>query len=33
MVQLYLAGGQMNGDVCDFAVEEFACASVSITKM
>lgn len=29
MVQPFLNGGQINGDVCDFAVDEFACASVS----
>lgn len=29
MVQSFLDGGQMNGDVCDFAVDDFACASVS----
>lgn len=28
MLQLNLNSGQMNGRLCDFAVEEFACASV-----
>ncbi|XP_075869320.1 uncharacterized protein LOC142879757 [Nelusetta ayraudi] len=28
-VQRYLDGGQTNGDACDFAVEEFTCASLS----
>lgn len=28
-VQRFLDGGQTQGDVCDFAVDEFACASVS----
>ncbi|XP_041790221.1 uncharacterized protein LOC121604710 [Chelmon rostratus] len=32
MLQLHLNSGQMNGRVCDFAVEEFACASLSALK-
>ena len=28
MLQLHLDSGRMNGRFCDFAVEEFACASV-----
>jgi len=29
MLQLQLDSGEMSGGFCDFAIEEFACASVS----
>ncbi|KAM9362625.1 uncharacterized protein mslnb [Symphorus nematophorus] len=32
MLQLHLNNGQMNGSFCNFAVEEFACASLSALK-
>ncbi|XP_045903462.1 uncharacterized protein LOC123969811 [Micropterus dolomieu] len=32
MLQLQLDSGQMNGHFCDFAVEKFACASLSALK-
>ncbi|XP_070684242.1 uncharacterized protein mslnb [Pempheris klunzingeri] len=32
MLQLHLDSGRMNGSFCDFAVEEFACASLSALK-
>ncbi|XP_044043889.1 uncharacterized protein LOC122872151 [Siniperca chuatsi] len=32
MLQLHLDSGRMNGSFCDFALEEFACASLSALK-